>query len=52
VSIGLYPYYAAGQAGVSVVLRGVDGDLLAQIAMAVEEHIVAIGGALVERPQG
>jgi molybdenum cofactor synthesis domain-containing protein len=52
VSIGLYPYYAAGQAGVSVVLRGVDSVVLGEIASAVKEHILAIGGSLVERPQG
>lgn len=51
VAIGLYPYYAAGQAGVSVVIRGVDSALLAKLASEVEQHIRSIGGSIVERPQ-
>lgn len=50
ISIGLYPYYAAGQAGVSVVLRGTDPDQLARLADTVADHITSIGGSIVERP--
>ncbi len=50
ISIGLYPYYAAGQAGVSVVLRGTDLAQLEALAAQIGAHIMEIGGALVDRP--
>lgn len=50
ISIGLYPYYVAGQAGVSVVLRGTAPQELEQLATEVGAHITALGGQLVERP--
>lgn len=49
-SIGLYPYYIAGKAGVSVVVRGRDMDELREMAGLVESAIIAAGGQIGERP--
>ena len=51
VSIGLYPYYVAGSAGVSVVARSTDQSLLDKLEKEIGTHIEAVGGALVERPE-
>lgn len=51
VSIGLYPYYIAGSAGVSVVARSTDQDLLDKLALEIAKHIQEVGGAVVERPE-
>lgn len=50
VTLGLYPYYSAGKAGVSVVARGTDLTQLEQVSVLVSEHIRAAGGEIVERP--
>lgn len=50
VTLGLYPYYSAGKAGVSVVARGTDMAQLERVAALISEHIQAVGGAIVQRP--
>ena len=50
VNIGLYPFYGADGAGVSVVARGRDLRALAKVKEAVETQFTAMGMALIERP--
>ena len=50
VNIGLYPFYGADGAGVSVVARGRDIDALAQVEAAVKRQFGDMGMPLIERP--
>ncbi len=50
-NIGLYPFYAASGAGVSVVVRGCDIAMLREIEALIKAHLVSIGAPLVVRPQ-
>ena len=50
VSIGLYPFYGADGAGVSVVARGVDMAALAAVEQAVKDLFTDMGMPLIERP--
>ena len=50
VSIGLYPFYGADGAGVSVVARGRDVVALAEVEAAVKKQFNDMGMALIERP--
>ena len=50
VSIGLYPFYGADGAGVSVVARGVDIAALAAVETAVKDLFTDMGMPLIERP--
>ena len=50
VSIGLYPFYGADGAGVSVVARGVDMAALAAVEQAVKDLFTKMGMPLIERP--
>lgn len=50
VSIGLYPFYGADGAGVSVVARGTDKQVLAAVEAAVTQLFQDMGTPLVERP--
>ncbi len=51
VNIGLYPFYSAQGAGVSVVARGRDMAQLQAVEAAIKAHLAAIGAPLVERPK-
>ena len=51
VNIGLYPFYSAQGAGVSVVARGRDMAQLQAVETAVKAHLAAIGAPLVARPK-
>ena len=50
VSIGLYPFYGADGAGVSVVARGTDKAALAAVEHAVKTLFGDMGMPLIERP--
>ena len=50
VSVGLYPFYGADGAGVSVVARGVDMVALAAVEQAVKDLFAEMGMPLIERP--
>ena len=50
VNIGLYPFYGADGAGVSVVARGRDIAALADVEAAVKQQFSDMGMALIERP--
>ncbi len=50
VSIGLYPFYGADGAGVSVVARGTDLAALATVEQAVKALFGEMGMALIDRP--
>ena len=50
VSIGLYPFYGADGAGVSVVARGRNVEALAEVEAAVKQQFADMGKALIERP--
>jgi len=50
VSIGLYPFYGADGAGVSVVARGVDMLALAAVEQAVKDLFTEMGMPLIQRP--
>ena len=50
VSIGLYPFYGADGAGVSVVARGVDMLALAVVEQAVKDLFTEMGMPLIQRP--
>ena len=50
VSIGLYPFYGADGAGVSVVARGTDMAALAAVEQAVQKLFTDMGMPLIERP--
>ena len=50
VSIGLYPFYGADGAGVSVVGRGTDLQALAAVEQAAKELFGKMGAALIQRP--
>jgi len=49
-NIGLYPYYGADGAGVSVVARGTDKQALADIEAAVKQLFAKMDAPLIERP--
>jgi molybdenum cofactor synthesis domain-containing protein len=51
VNIGLYPFYSAQGAGVSVVARGRDMAQLQAVETAIKAHLAAIGAPLVARPK-
>jgi molybdenum cofactor synthesis domain-containing protein len=51
VNIGLYPFYSAQGAGVSVVARGRDMAQLQAVETAIKAHLAAIGAPLVVRPK-
>lgn len=51
VNIGLYPFYSAQGAGVSVVARGRNVEQLAAVEAAVKKHLAEIGAPLVQRPK-
>ena len=50
ISIGLYPFYGADGAGVSVVARGTDEAALAVVEQSVQALFTQMGIALIERP--
>lgn len=50
VSIGLYPFYGADGAGVSVVARGTDMQALSAVEQAVKDLFTQMGMPLIERP--
>ncbi len=50
VHIGLYPYYGADGAGVSVVARGADKVALGEIETAVKAVFASLNVPLIERP--
>jgi molybdenum cofactor synthesis domain-containing protein len=50
ISIGLYPFYGADGAGVSVVARGTDEAALAVVEQSVQALFTQMGMALIERP--
>ena len=51
VNIGLYPFYSAQGAGVSVVARGRDVAQLQAVETAIKAHLATIGAPLVDRPK-
>ena len=51
VSIGLYPFYGADGAGVSVVARGTDKAALGTVEGAVKTLFADMGMALIDRPE-
>jgi molybdopterin-biosynthesis enzyme MoeA-like protein len=50
VNIGLYPFYGADGAGVSVVARGRDLTALAEVETAVKQQFTDMGMPLIQRP--
>ena len=50
VNIGLYPYYGAEGAGVSVVARGTDTTALAEIEAAIKKLFASMNAPLITRP--